>query len=360
VSLLGAVRLERAYYHCRRCRAGHCPHDARLRLGDGALTAGAREAACLAGALGSFAEAAQKVLPKLAGLRLAESTVERAAEAAGADVGARLRRGETFGPAEPWAWADDANGDSCAYVSVDATGVGMQGEGGAKAEGRMAYVGLIFTPGARQAAGAEEARPARARVAAGLAGLADLGERMRRQAGQVGIDSAKRWVALTDGGAGLEEFIDVYFPRSECVLDFYHAAEHLNGLAKALRPGEEGAEALAGAWCHALKHRGPAAVLAELRQLDLRGRKGEIKEAHRLLIGYIEKNEHRMDYPRYQQEGLLIGSGHVEAACKAVVGQRMKGNGMRWGEAGADALCHLRALFKSEKGQWDAYWAIAA
>jgi hypothetical protein len=360
VSLLGAVRVERAYYHCRRCRAGHCPGDAHLRLGDAALSAGAREAASLAGALGSFAEAAEKVLPKLAGLRLAESTVERAAEAAGADVGARLREGETFGPAAPWPWPADANGDGCAYVSVDATGVGMQGEGGAKAEGRMAYVGLIFAPGAKGGA-AEKARPGRARVAAGLEGLADLGERLRRQAGQVGIDAARRWVALTDGGAGLEEFVGVYFPRSECILDFYHAAEHLNGLAKALRPGdEEGAKTLAGAWCQALKHEGPKAALAELRGLDLRGRKREIKEAHRLLIGYIEKNEHRMDYPRYQQEGLLIGSGHVEAACKAVIGQRMKGNGMRWGEAGADAICHLRALFKSEKGQWDAYWASAA
>jgi len=50
----------------------------------------------------------------------------------------------------------------------------------------------------------------------------------------------------------------------------------------------------------------------------------------------------------------------VEAACKAVVGQRLKGNGMRWGEAGADAVCHLRALFKSEKGQWEAFWGNAA
>jgi hypothetical protein len=29
---------------------------------------------------------------------------------------------------------------------------------------------------------------------------------------------------------------------------------------------------------------------------------------------------------------------------------------MRWGEDGADALCHLRALFLSDKGQWSAFW----
>ena len=67
-----------------------------------------------------------------------------------------------------------------------------------------------------------------------------------------------------------------------------------------------------------------------------------------------------MDYPLYRSKGWLIGSGPVEAACKQVVGQRMKGSGMRWGEAGADAVCHLRALFRSEKTQWDDYWASLA
>ena len=66
-----------------------------------------------------------------------------------------------------------------------------------------------------------------------------------------------------------------------------------------------------------------------------------------------------MDYPRYQAQGWLIGSGHVEAGCKVVVGQRLKGSGMRWSAAGADAVCHLRALFKSEPGQWEAFYNSA-
>ena len=56
--------------------------------------------------------------------------------------------GETFGPARDWPWRADARGRTCAYVSLDATGVGLQGPHGAAAEGRMAYVGLIFSPGA--------------------------------------------------------------------------------------------------------------------------------------------------------------------------------------------------------------------
>jgi hypothetical protein len=355
VSLLGPVRLTRAYYYCRRCRLGHCPADAARRLDVTDLTPGAREVVGLAGLLESFAEAAAKVLPKLAGLRLAESTVERAVEAAGGRLGRRLADGQTLGSAADWDWGADATGQTCAYVSVDATGVGIQGEGGAAAQGRMAYVGLIFNPH-RGGGGRRQSR-----ALAGLCPLAELGEPLRRQAAQVGMDRAERWIALTDGGAGLEEFLRAFFPRAECVLDFYHAAEHLHDLAKALHPGDEArAAGVAGGWCHTLKHHGGAAVLSRLEGLDLRGRRAEVREAHRRETAYVRGNLHRMDYPRYREAGWLIGSGHIEAACKVVVGQRLKGSGMRWSAAGADAVCHLRALFKSEPGQWEAFWATDA
>ena len=72
---------------------------------------------------------------------------------------------------------------------------------------------------------------------------------------------------------------------------------------------------------------------------------------------YLGKNRHRMEYPEYEAQGWQIGSGVVESACKTVVGQRLKGAGMRWSEAGAHALCPVRALYRSEKGQWAAFWS---
>jgi hypothetical protein len=353
VTAVGEVTVTRPYYHCPTCRAGHSPRDAALGLTAGDLTRGAAEPVALAGALGSFAEAAEKTLPRLCGLRVSESTVERTTERAGAAVGERLAAGATFGPSRPWAWAADADGKTCAYVSADLTGVGMQGPGGSAADGRMAAVGMIWNAG-------EEGR---VRYACGLVGgLAALGEPLRRQGAQVGMDRADRWVAISDGGAGIEDWLRSNFPRVEAViLDFYHAAEHLGDWAKALHPDDE-AEAgrVAGGWCHRLKHEGGAAVLADLRSLDVSGRQAAAREAHRALLVYFGNQAHRMDYPSYRARGWLIGSGPVEAACKQVVGQRMKGSGMRWGEAGADAVCHLRALFRSEKGQWDAYWASLA
>ena len=89
------------------------------------------------------------------------------------------------------------------------------------------------------------------------------------------------------------------------------------------------------------------------------GRSAGAREAHRQLLGYLANQQHRMDYPAYLRRGWQIGSGPVESACKQV-GQRLKGSGMRWGEAGADAVCHLRALFRSEASQWDAFWDATA
>ena len=70
---------------------------------------------------------------------------------------------------------------------------------------------------------------------------------------------ADRWIAISDGGSGLEDWLRVNFARVEAViLDFYHASEHLGDLAKAWHgPGTEESE----------RHRGvvEAARMAERR-----------------------------------------------------------------------------------------------
>lgn len=108
--------------------------------------------------------------------------------------------------------------------------------------------------------------------------------------------------------------------------------------------------------CHRLKHQGGQAVLDQLEAMDARGRSETVRQAHRRETQYFRNHVHKMDYPRYQQNGWQIGSGPVEAACKSVVAQRLKCSGMRWGADGADAVCHLRALWLSESDQWDTFW----
>ena len=187
-----------------------------------------------------------------------------------------------------------------------------------------------------------------------------MGPLLRYQATAVGMQRADVWIALSDGGSGLEALLQSHFNRADLVviLDFYHAASYVQALARALHPDDEVAAAgQAERWCRLLKEEGGAVTLAVLRQWDWPPRQSRELRAQRAVVEeYFDKNLHRMEYPEYQAQGWQIGSGVVESACKTVVGQRLKGAGMRWGEDGAHALCHVRALYRSEKGQWEAFW----
>lgn len=359
--MLGEIRVGRAYYHCKHCHQGYFPWDETLRISPQCLTPAAQEVTALAGLQESFCKAAERTLLKMAGLRLSESTVERTTESAGERLGDWLEEGEVFGEKQEWEWNQDQTGAGCAYVSLDATGIMMQGPNGAKVDGRMVYVGMIYNPQAR--ADEDEdvlAKPCDGvRYLAGMYTLDELGEQMRRQAAHVGMDEAEQWVALSDGGNGLEQFFDAYFPRAVKILDFHHATGHLTLLARLSQPGAAG-DRLLSSWCHQLKHSGGTRLLASLEKLDTKKMTEETKQEHQSVLTYFRNHVHRMDYPRYLKRGWHIGSGPIESACKTVINQRLCMGGMRWGEEGSDAVAHLRALYRSDPDQWEAFWCHAA
>lgn len=320
-----------------------------------ALTPAAAQIVSQAGVLSSFGDAGERILRSMSGLKLSESTVERTTEAVGERVSQRLAKGHAQGPQQVWPWQRDAQGRTCAYVSLDHTGVRQQGPRGRRADGRMAAVAMVYNP--RSEHDERRSPPRQVRYLSGIYELDELGRQLRREAEAVGIMQAEQQIALTDGGAGLEEVVQKYFPKAICILDFYHAAEHLTELAQALHPTDEAQrKSWLDAWCHRLKHAGGWAVLADLQALDLAGRDAQVREVHRKQVVYFRNNAHRMDYPTYLANGWQIGSGPVESACKTVVGNRLKGGGMRWGQPGTDAVCHLRAVYLSEPACWHSLW----
>jgi hypothetical protein len=338
-----------------------CPFDQHAGITPRQLTPAVERLASLAGGIESF-EGGAHVLAEMAGVRLSESTVERTTEDSGERLEELYAAGVLFGPALRWDWRLDARGRTVGYVTIDATGTRQQGPDAGPAEGRMAYVAGVYNPPPpdwlrplRQAP-----PPMQARYVAGLYSLAEVGPLLRRQAAHVGLERAAVWVALSDGGNGLEEFLQANFNRPDLVviLDFWHAASYLEKLSKALHPGaEEAAQEQAAAWCSLLKQEGGAVLLAVLRNWEWPSKQSPaLREQRQEVEDYFTNNVHRMEYPEYQAEGWQIGSGVVESACKTVVSQRLKGAGMRWGEVGAHALCHVRALYRSGPQQWDAFW----
>jgi hypothetical protein len=317
--------------------------------------------ATLCGAVADSFEKGAELLKEAAGVRLSESTVQRTTESTGERVAAHAQKGRTFGGRVAWDWFRDACGRTVGYIGIDATGVRQQGPHGGAADGRMAYVGMIFNPlPDRERVFEGLPRPGasmKARYVSGLYPLAEMGPLLRRQGAQVGLDRAEVWVALTDGGVGLEDFVRLNFPRVEAViLDFYHAAEHLAKLAAALHPHDEAvAQAQATSWSRLLRDEGGHAMIGVLEEWEWPSRKG-LPAVRAEVLGYFGNQVDRMDYPTYEANGWSIGSGAVESACKTVVGQRMKGSGMRWSEPGSHAVCHVRALYRSEHSQWTDFW----
>jgi hypothetical protein len=359
---MGQVGCQRAYYYCGRCGRGVLPWDDKVGLTARSFTPATERLVSLAGALSdSFAEAAERVLPEMAALNVAETTVQRTTEGVGERIAEHRCSGRTFGFQRHWDWYKDAQGRTCAYISLDLTGVRQQAEDGGSAEGRMPYVAMVYNPVPELPEDSPYQPPAKAamqaRYLSGLYDLDELGLQLRKQAGQVGMDHAEVWIGLSDGGNGLEEFVRRNFSRDPVlILDFWHAADHLTELAKTLHPDDEDKRKEAvTSWCHTMKHEGGRRLIEVLHAYPL-PRKKIIQEKYAEVVNYLENNVHRMDYPTYLANGWMIGSGAVESACKTVVGQRLKQAGMRWREYGTDCMCHLRALFKSEASQWQAFW----
>jgi hypothetical protein len=71
-------------------------------------------------------------------------------------------------------------------------------------------------------------------------------------------------------------------------------------------------------------------------------------------LGYFGVNAHRMRYQHFRSLGMFVGSGVVEARCKAVIGQRLKLSGLRWNILGATSIGTLRCQQASDC--WEEIW----
>jgi hypothetical protein len=344
----GELKVERAYYYCGRCKQSFIPYDDVLGLVD-EISPGLMPLVCLAGTLLPFADAAEDVLKRFSGVRVSTSTVLRCTEGAGERLRAQQKEGRMVKPtqAEPRWSAPRPAGEPVAYVGLDAFSVPMQGVGASKAEHRMLYTALLYTP---------DKEHTRYLVDFELDALA---EQVRWQARALGISQVSDLIAVTDGGNGLEEALQRHLADNvTTILDWYHAAEHICDFAKVWHARDEAAR---DEWQQEargiLYEQGGEALLAHLQALTLPPRtSAEVHEELRKLIGYFENNRHRTDYPTYRHNGWDIGSGPTEAGCK-IIGERLKGSGMRWVEDGAATVAALRALYVSSGKLWDGFWA---
>ena len=180
-----------------------------------------------------------------------------------------------------------------------------------------------------------------------------MARRLLRELAAAGHAPDDVGVCIGDGAAWLRRLYDDWFPDAVPIADFIaaaggaHASEYLWAAAGArYDPGTDLARQWATKLCRLLRAGRADEVLAALRKAG----GGECAKAAR----YIGERRDRMRYDEYLARGLPIGSGRVEAACKTVVGRRMKCTGMRWTVAGANPVPWVRCARLS--GWFDDYW----
>jgi hypothetical protein len=179
-----------------------------------------------------------------------------------------------------------------------------------------------------------------------------------------GVEHAKEVAAIMDGADWEQGFTDFHCPKATRILDFPHAAEHVNEIGEFLN-GEHTPESQA--WLkdrlHKLKHEGPDELLLEFRALQQRHPDSKAISGN---LAYLEKRKLQMQYPRFQAQGWPIGSGIVESGNKLVVEARLKGAGMhcrlapacsrheRWAERHVNPMLALRNIICSDR--WKEEW----
>jgi hypothetical protein len=170
-----------------------------------------------------------------------------------------------------------------------------------------------------------------------------------------GTETAGTVVAVVDGAAWCQTFIDVQRPDAVRILDFPHAVGYLAAVAHAI---EHASNVAARTWLtqqtEALRAGDVPAILTELERLLAVTDAGEARELVRVAHGYLAARRAQLRYPDFRAAGYPIASGCVESANKLVVEARLKGSGMHWARAHVNAMLALRTVSCNQR--WDEDW----
>jgi hypothetical protein len=322
---------------------GLSPLDDELELLPGTLTPWLQASLARLGSWMPFAHAASEVgrLSRApGGVLVSESVAERLTEAAGAayvaEQTAAVEALERRPTAEP-------SGPAVLQLSADGAMISLVGK--QWAEVKTVAIGAVVTTPTGEPRAQEPSYFSRRADHATFRRLA-LVETHRRGVGTAGVV-----VAVQDGADWLQGFVDFHRRDAVRVLDFPHAVEYLTRAGHEAFGTGMAASPASKAWlatqAHALKHDGPAPVLAAVRALP--------PGQHRATaLAYLEPRLTQIQYPTFRAAGYPIGSGLVEGANKVVVQDRLKGSGMHWAPASVDPMLALRTVVCADR--WNEAW----
>lgn len=319
------------------------PLDEELALQPGSLTPRQQEHLAHLAVWMPFARA-QEMLEEFLGIQVSEPTVRRGTERAGRLYEARqTAQSQLASPPEPVA-------TRCEKQVISTDGAYVPLVKGEWAEVRTVAIGEVKEQVCRH--GQREVHTGQLSYFSRMTDAQTFGELAEVEMRRRGVSQANAVCAVTDGADWIQGFIDLHRPDALRVLDFPHAAEHLNLLLEALQQAGMTLPPNAFDRClHILKHRGPGPLVRCYDRLPARYKE---LEAVQKQMQYFGKRLSLMQYPDYQHDGWPIGSGMVESANKVVVQARLKGAGMHWAPTHVNPMLALRTAVCNER--WNEAW----
>lgn len=344
----GLIRLERSHASCPGCGQPAFPADVLLGL-DGWLTRRALQMAVRAGIHEPFRQA-ESLLRDLAGWSVDADTLRRRcheqAEAAAAGREGRAALPEAFA---------DAAGDCELHIDAGKVfgtdkrwhdvklAVALKRERGEASDSTTLAQRELPAPAVRSVVAAVETRQ-------------EFGRRVEAEALRLGLPLSKGLSVPGDGAEWVRDVAADHFHGAACVLDFWHAAEHL---AAAGRAGL-GETAEMRAWLEQAKRQvladgcdGACEALAKAAGPD-----GVMGEAVVAELNYFAGQQGRMGYALRLRRGQAIGSGAVEGAIKQLVNLRIKRTAARWTIEGVGPFVELLAM--ADTPEWREHWDALA
>jgi len=367
LTVVGAVKLSRPYYLCIQCSKGQYPVDAELGVAGLESSPGVRRMEAVVGSEMPFAAGCEP-MKVLAGLQVPAKAVERAAEAIGAHIAQRDE--QEIGRAKQLVLplVSKQNIPEM-YVLMDGVQVPVvpaETEGrtgrteGQRARTRECKLGCVFTQTTVDHEGWAIRDSDSTTYVGAIETAEEFGFRIYSEAWRRGWEWARLKVVIGDGAVWIWNLANQHFPGAIQIVDLYHARQHLWEIAALLHPNDPVAKKSWIAPMKDLLDKGEIELLvaclreiAAERAVSHSGLTAEIlKQAE-----YFETNASRMNYPRFRAMGLFVGSGVIEAGCKAVIGSRLKRSGMFWTVRGANSIIALRCCRLN--GRFEDYWEDA-
>ena len=147
-----------------------------------------------------------------------------------------------------------------------------------------------------------------------------------------GLEQARAgWSSLATARPGSGIWPAPHFPGAVQIVDLYHAKEHVWEVAHAVfGRGTAAGTAWAAHACSLLEQGQIEALVATIETLPpIPPEPGQARSCPERAVDYFTTNAQRMRYPVFRAQGMHLGSGIAEAACKSIVSTRAKRSGMR-------------------------------